>query len=128
MNKLQTKIEHINNVVFLSIKERTKNLTEEYSKKLEKRRMIIKDIPFDSAFIIRSPEGRQSKLFHLYAGHNIVVRRTMAGNYILKDETNESQHCEYTPFKLKLVSIDETEIYVVEEIRDHRKRTDGGIE
>ncbi|CEP07084.1 hypothetical protein, partial, partial [Parasitella parasitica] len=59
-------------------------------------------------------------------------RRTMAGNYILKDETNELLHREYTPSELKLVNIDETaiedEIFEVEEIRDHRTRADGVIE
>ncbi|CEP06946.1 hypothetical protein, partial, partial [Parasitella parasitica] len=132
MDELQTRIEHMNNVVFPAIKERTEKLAEEYSKKLDERRMIIEDIPFDSAVMIRLPEGRQSKLSPLYAGPYIVVRRTMAGNYILKDETNELLHREYTPSELKLVNIDETdienEIYEVEEIRDHRKRSDGVIE
>ena len=94
--------------------------------------MILEDIPFDSAVMIRLPEGRQSKLSPLYAGPYIVVRRTQAGNYILKDETNELLHREYTPSELKLVNIDETaienEIFEVEEIRDHRTRPDGIIE
>jgi len=49
-----------------------------------------------------------------------VVRRTQAGNYILKDETNKLLHRDYTPSESKLVNIDETalenEIFEVEKI------------
>ncbi|KAG1111288.1 hypothetical protein G6F42_015073 [Rhizopus arrhizus] len=132
MEELQERIQYMNDIVFPAIQERTKRLAEEYNKKLDGRRMILEDIPFDSAVMIRLPEGRQSKLSPLYAGPYIVVRRTQAGNYILKDETNELLHREYTPSELKLVNIDETaienEIFEVEEIRDHRTRPDGIIE
>lgn len=132
VEELEKRVEYMNDIVFPAIQERTKLLAEEYSKKLDKKRYILEDIPFDSAVMVRLPEGRQSKLAPLYAGPYIVVRRTMAGNYILKDETNELLHREYTPSELKLVNIDETalesEYFEVEDIRDHRTRKDGVIE
>ncbi|KAL9536375.1 hypothetical protein PS6_011932, partial [Mucor atramentarius] len=62
MEELQEPIKYMNDIVFPAIQERTKRLAEEYNKKLDDRRMILKDIPFDSAVMIRLPEGRQSKL------------------------------------------------------------------
>ncbi|CEP09240.1 hypothetical protein [Parasitella parasitica] len=78
LDELQQRIQHMNDFVFPAIQERTKRVAEEYTKKMDKRRMIIEDIPFDSAVKVRLPEGRQSKLSPLYAGPYIVVRRTMA--------------------------------------------------
>ncbi|CEP09913.1 hypothetical protein, partial, partial [Parasitella parasitica] len=75
LDELQQRIQHMNNIVFPAIQERTKRVAEEYTKKMDKRRMIIEDIPFDSAVMVRLPEGRQSKLSPLYAGPYIVVRR-----------------------------------------------------
>ncbi|KAG1060856.1 hypothetical protein G6F42_027845 [Rhizopus arrhizus] len=98
----------MNDIVFPAIQKHTKRLAEEYSKKLDGRRIIL--------------EGCcQSKLSPLYAGGPyIVVRRTQAGNYILKDETNKLLHRDYTPSESKLVNIDETalenEIFEVEKI------------
>jgi hypothetical protein len=53
-----------------------------------------------------------------------VVRKTTAGNYVLKNEKGELLHRDYVPSELKVVEIDETifedEVYEGEEIRDHR--------
>jgi hypothetical protein len=68
--------------------------------------------------------GRSTSLSPLYDGPYTVVRKTRAGTYVLKDESNELLHREYVPFELKVVTIDESaieeELYEVEEIRDHK--------
>jgi hypothetical protein len=82
--------------------------------------------------MVRYAEGRSNKLAPLYSGPYIVVRRTQAGTYVLKDDINELLHREYTPSELKVVSLDETaleeQVYEVEEIRDHRVLPDGTYE
>ncbi|KAI8635860.1 hypothetical protein BD408DRAFT_454870 [Parasitella parasitica] len=132
ITELQQRIEHMNSIVFPALQERTKLLAEEYNKKMDKHRYILPELLFDSPVMVRLEEGRQSKLAPLYAGPYFVVKRTQAGNYVLKDETNNLLHREYTPSELKPVNIDETafedEIFEVEDIRDHRYRSDGEIE
>jgi hypothetical protein len=92
----------------------------------------LPELAFDAPVMIRLEEGRSSKLAPLYAGPYFVVKRTQAGNYILKDETNSLMHREYTPSELKPVNIDETaiedEIFEVEDIRDHRYNDSDEIE
>jgi len=132
VEQLEKRVEYMNSIVFPALQERTKLLAAEYTKQMDKRRYILPEIGFDAPVMVRLPEGRQSKLAPLYAGPYFVVKRTQAGNYILKDETNELLHREYTPSELKIVNIDETafedEIFEVEDIRDHRYRKDGVVE
>jgi hypothetical protein len=132
IKELQQRIEHMNTIVFPALKERTQKLAEEYSKRMDQRRYILPELAFDSPVMIRLEAGRSSKLAPLYAGPYFVVKRTQAGNYILKDETNSLMHREYTPSELKPINIDETtiedEIFEVEDIRDHRVREDGEVE
>ncbi|KAK4510556.1 40S ribosomal protein mrp2, mitochondrial [Mucor velutinosus] len=132
IQELQQRIEHMNTIVFPALQERTQRLAEEYNKRMDKRRYILPELAFDSPVMVRLEEGRSSKLAPLYAGPYFVVKRTQAGNYILKDETNSLMHREYTPSELKPVNIDETtiedEIFEVEDIRDHRYRDDDEIE
>jgi hypothetical protein len=63
---------------------------------------------------------RAHKLAPIYQGPYIVVRKTEAGNYVLKDEKGELLHRDYVPSELKVVSIDETifedEVYVIDTI------------
>jgi hypothetical protein len=132
IKELQQRVEHMNSIVFPALQERTQRLAEEYNKRMDKRRYILPELAFDSPVMVRLEEGRSSKLAPLYAGPYFVVKRTQAGNYILKDETNSLLHREYTPSELKPVNIDETaiedEIFEVEDIRDHRYRGDGEVE
>ena len=132
VEQLEKRVEYMNSIVFPALQERTKLLAAEYAKQMDKRRYILPEIGFDAPVMVRLPEGRQSKLAPLYAGPYFVVKRTQAGNYILKDETNELLHREYTPSELKIVNIDETafedEVFEVEDIRDHRYRKDGVVE
>jgi transposase InsO family protein len=132
IKELQQRIEHMNSIVFPALQERTQRLAEEYNKRMNKRRYILPELAFDAPVMIRLEEGRSSKLAPLYAGPYFVVKRTQAGNYILKDETNSLMHREYTPSELKPVNIDETaiedEIFEVEDIRDHRYNDSDEIE
>lgn len=120
--ELMKKINEMEKIVFPAIKERTQRIIEEYSKRYNKKKMLI-EIENGTHVMVKLPH-RPNKLAPLYEGPYTVVRRTKGGSYVLKDEQNELLHRDYTPSELKIVSIDESiiedEYYTVEEIRDHR--------
>ena len=120
--ELLQRIDKMENIIFPATNERTKRIIEEYSKKYDKKKMMI-NIENGTHVMVRLP-NRANKLAPLYEGPYTVVRRTQGGSYILKDEQNELLHRDYTPSELKIVSMDESviedEYYEVEEIRDHR--------
>jgi len=132
LEELQKRAEVMNDIVFPAIQKRTDELAKIYREKFNEKHYIIEDIPAGTPVMIRYAEGRSNKLAPLYSGPYIVVRRTKAGTYVLKDETNELLHREYTPSELKIVTLDETaleaQVYEVEEIRDHRVLPDGTYE
>ena len=132
LKELQKRAETMNDIVFPAIQQRTDELAKIYREKFNKKHYIIEDIPAGTPVMVRYAEGRSNKLAPLYSGPYIVVRRTQAGTYVLKDDTNELLHREYTPSELKVVSLDETaleaQVYEVEEIRDHRVLPDGTYE
>lgn len=129
VDELEKRAEHLNTIVFPAIKERTMKIVEEQNKRFNKHHQLV-DIPVDTPVMIRLAEGRKNKLAPLYSGPYTVVRKTAAGTYVLKDETNELLHRDYVPSELKVVSIDETaiedEVYEVEDIRDHRRNQETG--
>lgn len=132
LEELQQRAATLNDIVFPAIQQRTQELTELHRNKFDKKHYILEDIPTDTPVMIRLAAGRANKLAPLYSGPYVVVRKTQAGNYILKDDTNELLHREYTPSELKVVSLDETaleeKVYEVEEIRDHRVLSNGTTE
>ncbi|KAG1119078.1 hypothetical protein G6F42_013051 [Rhizopus arrhizus] len=132
LEELQKRAATLNDIVFPAIQQRTRELTELYRNKFNNKHYILENIPVDTPVMIRLAAGRANKLAPLYSGPYVVVRKTQAGNYILKDDTNELLHREYTPSELKVVSLDETaleeKVYEVEEIRDHRVLSDGTTE
>lgn len=132
LEELQKRAETMNDIVFPAIQQRTDELAKIYREKFNKKHYIIEDIPAGTPVMVRYAEGRSNKLAPLYSGPYIVVRRTQAGTYVLKDDTSELLHREYTPSELKVVSLDETaleaQVYEVEEIRDHRVLPDGTYE
>lgn len=132
LEELQKRAETMNDIVFPAIQQRTNELAKLYRKKFNQKHYIIENIPAGTPVMIRFAEGRSNKLAPLYSGPYIVVRRTRAGTYVLKDDANELLHREYTPSELKVVSLDETaleeKVYEVEEIRDHRELPDGTTE
>ena len=82
-------------VVFPAIEERTRKIVEEQSKKFNKKHYLI-DIPNDTTVMVKLP-NRATKLSPLYEGPFTVVRKTMGGTYVLKDEMNELLHRDYVP-------------------------------
>jgi hypothetical protein len=120
--ELEERIEHMENIVFPAILERTQKINEEYSKRYNDKNVLV-DIPVGAHVMVRL-RNRASKLAPLYEGPYTVVRKNKGGSYELKDEQNELLHRNYTPSELKIVNIDESNIedeyYEVEDIRDHR--------
>jgi hypothetical protein len=112
-------------IIFPAIKERTYKIIAEYNKKFDGKHYLI-DIPIDTPVMIKIPGGRPTALSPLYTGPYTVVRKTSAGTYVLKDESNELLHRDYVPSELKVVSMDESAIekehFEVEEIRDHKNK------
>jgi transposase InsO family protein len=123
VKELVKRAEYMTDIVFPAVKERTRKIIEKYNEDFNKKHRII-DIPIDTPVMIKLQGGRPTSLSPLYDGPYIVVRKTRAGTYVLKDESNELLHREYVPSELKVVSIDETaieeELFEVEEIRDHK--------
>jgi hypothetical protein len=132
LRELQKRAEIMNDIVFPAIQQRTLELAKLYGDKFNKKHYILENIPVDTPVMVRLAEGRANKLAPIYSGPYVVVRRTQAGNYVLKDDSHELLHREYTPSELKVVSLDETaleeKVYEVEEIRDHRTLSDGTTE
>lgn len=122
--ELEERIEKMANIVLPAIQERTKKITEMQAKNFDDKNNLV-HIENGTAVMckIQQPH-RAHKLAPIYQGPYIVVRKTAANNYVLKDEQGELLHRDYTPSELKVVAIDETliedETYEIEEIRDHR--------
>ncbi|KAG2191406.1 hypothetical protein INT47_000261 [Mucor saturninus] len=125
--ELVQRAETMAKVVFPAIAERTRKIVEEQSKKFDKKHYLI-DIPNDTTVMVKLP-NRATKLSPLYEGPFTVVRKTMGGTYVLKDEMNELLHRDYVPSELKVVNIDESsiedELFEVDEIRDHKDNAEG---
>jgi hypothetical protein len=125
VEELVKRAEHMADIVFPAITERTDKIIAEYNKKFDGKHYLI-DIPIDTPVMIKIPGGRPTALSPLYTGPYTVVRRTSAGTYVLKDESNELLHRDYVPSELKVVSMDESaieeELFEVEEIRDHKDK------
>lgn len=122
VEELEERIKHMEELVFPAIFERTQKINEEYSKRYNKKNVLV-DIPVGTHVMVRL-KSRPSKLAPLYEGPYTVVRKNKGGSYELKDEQNELLHRNYTPSELKVVSLDESviedEYFEVEDIRDHR--------
>ncbi|KAG1467964.1 hypothetical protein G6F56_004110 [Rhizopus delemar] len=122
LQELEERIQKMTNIIFPAIQERTRKVLELQNKKYNNSKMMV-DIEEGTPVMVKLP-NRPHKLAPIYEGPFVVVRKTQGGTYVLKDETNELLHREYTPSELKIVSIDETpiedDLYEFEEIRDHR--------
>lgn len=122
LEELEERVEYMEGIVFPAISERTKKINEEYSKRYNKKHVLI-DIPVGSHVMVRL-KSRSSKLAPLYEGPYTVVRKNQGGSYELKDEQSDLLHRNYTPSELKIVNMDESHIedeyYEVDDIRDHR--------
>ncbi|KFH62712.1 hypothetical protein MVEG_11239 [Podila verticillata NRRL 6337] len=70
------------------------------------------------------------KLAARYEGPYTVVRKNTGGSYVLKDGTGEELGRRFAPSQLKLVldDFEETNIYEVEKILDHREQPGEGVE
>jgi transposase InsO family protein len=123
VKELVKRADYMADVVFPAVEERTRKIVEKYNEDFNKKHRII-DIPIDTPVMVKLQGGRPTSLSPLYDGPYTVVRKTRAGTYVLKDESNELLHREYVPSELKVVSIDESaieeELFEVEEIRDHK--------
>jgi hypothetical protein len=122
--ELEERVEKMATIVFPAIQERVEKITQQQAKNFDKNHNLI-HIENGTAVMAKIPSTvRAHKLAPIYQGPYIVVRKTVAGNYVLKDEKGDLLHRDYVPSELKVVSIDETEfedeVYEVEEIRDHR--------
>ena len=65
-------------------------------KKIDAKHYLI-NIPSDTTVMVGLKDGRENKFAPLYAGPYVVARKTQADNYVLRDESNELLHREYTP-------------------------------
>lgn len=120
--ELEDRIEHMEDLVFPAIKQRSDKINEMINKAYNESHKLV-DIP-DGAFVMVRLPQRSNKLAALYDGPYTVIRKTQGGSYILKTpETNELLPRNYTPSELKIVQVSEEAIddfYEVEKILAHR--------
>jgi hypothetical protein len=109
VEELVKRAEHVADIIFPAIKERTDKIIAEYNKKFNGKHYLI-DIPIGTPVMIKIPGGRPTALLLLYTGSYTVVCKTSAGTFVLKDESNELLHRGYEPSELKVVSMDESVI------------------
>ncbi|CDH59694.1 hypothetical protein RO3G_05265 [Lichtheimia corymbifera JMRC:FSU:9682] len=120
--QLLENIEHMTNIVFPAIKERTDHVIQQQKEHFDSTHNIITFTPGDHV-MVKIPT-RTGKLTPVYEGPYRVLRQNNGGAYELQDEMGEQLPRNYTPSELKLVDQDDLvptdELYEVESIINHR--------
>lgn len=126
--ELLKRFEYMNEVVFPAIETRVK--TYQRRKADEFNRTVLLNDFATGALVMSLDPIRGDKLSARYEGPYTVVRKTTGGSYVLKDGTGEELGRKFAPSQLKLVldDFEETPIYEVETILDHRERPGEGVE
>ncbi|KAF9198195.1 hypothetical protein BGZ59_004818 [Podila verticillata] len=115
-------------IVFPAVEIRVKDYQRR--KAAEFNRTVLLNEFADGAKVMSLDPIRGDKLAARYEGPYTVVRKTTGGSYVLKDGTGEELSRKFAPSQLKLVldDFEETSIYEVEKILDHRERPGEGVE
>ncbi|KAG0034685.1 hypothetical protein BGZ83_004144, partial [Gryganskiella cystojenkinii] len=115
-------------IVFPAVEIRVKDYQRR--KAAEFNRTVLLNEFADGAKVMSLDPIRGDKLAARYEGPYTVVRRTTGGSYVLKDGTGEELGRKFAPSQLKLVldDFEETTIYEVEKILDHREQPGEGVE
>lgn len=122
---LQSKISEMQTVVYPAIHERTKNIVQKQKEKFDSSHKIM-EFPIGSHVMIKVVQ-KTDKLDPNYLGIYTVVRKTLAGTYVLKNEKNEIETKRYPPSLLKLApqlkssNTKNDEYFDVEAIIAHKK-------
>ena len=125
----KTHMTKVQSLIFPAILERTKNSKDKMMARLNKQRRLLtnhgKDFPTGAIVMLKDPL-KSTKWEPKYVGPFVVVRRTRAGTYQLKDGTGAFLERMCPPDQLKLVSSTprqqdlETQEFQVEYIISHR--------
>lgn len=124
--ELLERIDHMNQVVFPAIKDKTDKYVENMKKQFEKHNTIVDDFKEGSHVMAKVPTMTGS-LNPVYDGPYTVIRKTRGGSYVLQDEMGLLMSRDYTPSELKPIDLhnineDNEEVYEIEGIVDHRGR------
>jgi hypothetical protein len=126
---LLKRIDHMSEVVFPAIEERTEAVTGKQKSRFDERHKLV-EFPTNS-YVMKRVLQKKNKLHPEYEGPFIVVRKTKGGSYILKDETGDLLTNDIPPSQLKLISQDEIvstdKAYEVERIIAHNADVDGEL-
>jgi len=120
--ELIERIDHMTNVVFPAIKDRTNEYVDKMKEQFSKHNTIVDDFKEGSLVFVRIPTMTGS-LSPSYEGPFKIIRKTRGGSYVLVDETGLLMHRDYAPSELKKASVnkdEEGEIYEIDGIVDHR--------
>jgi hypothetical protein len=137
LDNWKTHQERMISVIYPAVSDRIKLLSADMRKRLDAHRKALETDPFPKESIVMIKDvsyatrpGLKPKTEPKYVGPYIVVRRTRHGAYLVKDTDGN--------FLDRMVSIDHMKkasanlemetIYQVEDILDHRDRSDGGRE
>ena len=126
--ELLKRFEYMAEIVFPAVEIRVKEYQRR--KAAEFNRSVLLNEFADGARVMAVDPIRGDKLAAQYEGPYTVVRRTTGGSYVLKDGTGEELGRKFAPSQLKLVldDFEETTIYEVEKILDHREQPGEGVE
>lgn len=127
--ELQERLEHLTNIVYPSIAERSIDIQEKRKAKFDEDHMML-NLPMGAQVmtITHRPKGKAEAQ---YEGPFKVVRRNAGGAYTLRDSDGEVLQRDYAPHQLKLITADvyqgdnDEASYVIKKILDDRVRQDG---
>lgn len=95
-----TGLDHMNNVVFPAIADKTDNHVNNMKKQFEKHNTIINDFKEGSTVMVKI-QSMTGSLNPIYEGPYTIIRKTKGGSYILRDEMGVLMSRDYTPSELK---------------------------
>ncbi|KAG1412531.1 hypothetical protein G6F58_007964 [Rhizopus delemar] len=112
-------ITKFNNTVLPAIREKIKTSQTAAENKFNKSHRIIKEIPSGSQVMIKNI-NRTTKTDPLYIGNYTIVRKNQGGSYILVDGTGALLPRNIPPSHIKVISEEQSEVYDVEAVIDHK--------
>lgn len=121
-NDLLKRIDHMNEVVFPAINDKTDKYVNNMRDKFDKYKNVVSDYPNGTHVMVRIPTLKGT-LMPSYEGPYTIIRKTKGGSYVLQNETGILMDRDYAPKELKVVNkdnIDDDETYEIEGILEHR--------
>jgi hypothetical protein len=122
--EIEQRLSDMKNIIFPAIQEKTA-ITIKKQKEHYDNKNMQKEYSPGTYVMVKIPVNLRSKMDATYEGPYIVIRKTQAGTYVLKDTEGDKLRRNYTVEELKEVSVPGhkvKETFEVESILAHRKQ------